>query len=76
MSEDTIFTKIITAGVVTVIASFSSCTAYTNYDDNIAMTKMVEKGADPIDARCAVKGNSTTTCGIRAASKNKNEAAD
>jgi len=37
----------------------------------VAMTKMVAGGADPQDAKCAVKGGSFEICAIRAGIKFK-----
>lgn len=58
--------KIIALSICFVIASFSSCTAYTNYDDNKTMKDMVKNGAEPVAARCAVKGSATGVCEILA----------
>ncbi len=55
-----------------IVASIGGCSSVQNYQDNSAMVEMVIKGADPIDAKCAIKGNtSETVCAIRAATKNK-----
>jgi len=60
--------KIIAISCCFVIATFSSCTAYISHDDNVAISEMVKNGANPIEAKCAVKEN-TTLCVIVASKK-------
>ena len=42
-----------------VILMFASCTAGISIHDNETMKDMVVNGATPIEARCAVKGESS-----------------
>ena len=71
-AEDVMVWKIVMAAICTVVALFGGCTGTINYQDNAAMVEMVAKGADPQDARCAIKGEQQSgSCAIRAASKNK-----
>lgn len=71
MEEDNKFWKIITTAICFVIVSIGGCNAAINHQDNSAMVEMVSQGADPLDARCAIKSSASTECGIRAATKNK-----
>ena len=68
---ETKITGIIVIGICFVIASFGGCSAVVNHQDNAAMVEMVKAGADPLDANCAIKGDTSNSCVIRAASKNK-----
>ena len=57
--------RIIATAVVLIIACFSGCTALTNIKDNNAIVAMVEKGADPIKAKCAIRPDDRgIVCGI------------
>ena len=73
MDNERFLIKAVTTSIVLIIASFSGCNVAISYDDNKAMRSMVENGADPIDARCAIKGSVESYCDIRAASKIKGE---
>lgn len=50
----------------TVILLFTAIIALISYNDNEAVTKMVQAGAHPLDARCAVGGGASNVCAIRA----------
>lgn len=63
--------KIVATSVCVLIVSMGGCGSIINIQDNNAMIKMVADGADPLDAKCAVKGYGTLPCLIRAATKNK-----
>lgn len=64
--------KIVMVAICTVVALIGGCTGTINYQDNTAMVDMVSHGADPQDARCAIKATDNTgNCSIRAATKNK-----
>lgn len=56
-------------GICSVIASFGGCTATINYHDNQAIVAMVEKGADPIKAKCAIRPNSADHACVLATQK-------
>lgn len=59
--------KIVSIAFCFCIACFSSCTAVVNYTDASVMLDMVNKGANPLDAKCAIKGASAQgECIIRA----------
>jgi hypothetical protein len=62
--------KTIVIGVCAFAALVSGCNGMINYQDNTAIVEMVAKGADPLDAQCAVK-EQNSSCFIRAATKNK-----
>ena len=47
----------------------SSCSVAVNYQDNNAMTEMVNHGVDPLDALCAIKGSTNDVCLVRSARK-------
>ena len=71
-AEDVMVWKIVMVAICTAVALIGGCNGTINYQDNAAMVEMVANGADPQDARCAVKGEQqSATCGIRAATKNK-----
>ncbi len=55
---------------VLIVASVASCTAYQNKVDDESMLEMIRYGADPIGAKCAVKGSSNSECAIIAAKLN------
>lgn len=59
----------IVSGLVIVCCAMASCTHEKNKSDNIAMTEMVKHGADPVAAKCAVKGAANSECAILAAKK-------
>lgn len=46
-------------GLCAIAFFMKSCNVQNNESDNLAMVKMVGEGADPIAARCAVKGSGT-----------------
>ena len=69
MEEDNTWLKVIALIVCVFILSTTGCNVGINYDNNRAMELMVTKGADPMDARCAVKGLVNTVCAIRATTK-------
>ncbi len=71
MEDDTKIFKIMAIATCTLIATMGGCSAATNYQDNTAMVAMVSHGADPIDARCAIKGAEINACVVRAATKNR-----
>ena len=71
MQEETKVWKIVIIGFCTFVATIGGCNATTNHQDNTAMVEMVSRGADPIDARCAVKDSSINVFVIRAATKNR-----
>jgi len=60
---------VVVAGIILVVCAMGSCTHEVNKSDNIAMTEMVKNGADPIAAKCAVKGAANSECAILAAKK-------
>jgi hypothetical protein len=70
MDDSNVFAKIVVIGLVAALASITSCTAYVSHDDNMAMDSMVENGAHPIDARCAVKSDTESRiCLVRITAK-------
>lgn len=70
--EDVRVWKIVMVAIGTVVALIGGCSGMINYQDNTAMADMISKGADPQDARCAVKGEQPPgVCAIRAATKSK-----
>ena len=74
MEDNKLYTtiwRVVMASLCIIIATFSGCKMTTNYQDNSAMVEMVSKGADPLDARCAVMTTEGSLCAIRAATKNK-----
>lgn len=51
------------AVIVLTVSVFGSCTAYVNNKDNRAIVELVQAGANPLQATCAIKGvNSGTPC--------------
>ncbi len=59
--------KVFLIGFCFFISAISSCAATVQINDNKTMLEMVNKGASPIDAKCAVKGNERDgICAIRA----------
>jgi hypothetical protein len=58
-------------GIVIVCCAMTTCTVRNNNSDNAAMAEMVKNGAEPLAARCAVKGstNQASECAILAAKK-------
>ena len=55
---------------VAAVASVSGCVATNNYNDNRAVVELVEKGADPMAAKCAIRPNdSAPSCVFVAARK-------
>ena len=65
------FWKIIGTTVCLLSIVIASCSNAVNCKDNEAMVEMVAKGADPLDARCAIKNTEGAVCSVRAAIKNK-----
>lgn len=59
--------KLLVVGACFVFATFASCTVAVNYHDAAAMKEIIDKGADPIAARCAVKTADSSMCAIYAA---------
>lgn len=41
---------------VLIVASFAGCTAHVNYVDDKATQEIIQHGADPIAAFCAIRG--------------------
>lgn len=69
MNDDPIL-KFLAIVTFSVTATIAGCSGAINYQDNAAMVEMVSKGADPQDARCAVKGATNQgECVIRATIK-------
>lgn len=67
MDTDKVLAIILPVSVCLIVACFSSCTVQINKADNNAITEMVKNGADPISAKCAVKGEgSSESCVISA----------
>lgn len=64
MDEFTQALGIVILGLVLVCCAMASCTATVSKDDNKAMVEMVKNGADPIAAKCAVKGSAGSECAI------------
>lgn len=65
-------TKAIVIVLCSLLASVSSCSMVTNYQDNTAVGALVKAGADPIDALCSIRtSNSATNCGVRIALKGR-----
>ncbi len=63
MNDNTIAAICATIVAVVVVTSPLACSA----NDNHAVTKMVQAGANPLDAKCAVtQGSPSTVCVIRA----------
>lgn len=56
-------------GIIICVCAMASCAHKVSVDDNQTMAQMVKEGADPIAAKCAVKGSSSTECGILAAAR-------
>lgn len=69
--EETKIWKIVMTAICVFTALIGGCNGTINYQDNTAMENMVKNGADPQDARCAIKGQGTAECAIRAATKIK-----
>lgn len=61
--------KVICICVVLIVMSIGGCSGYTSYSNNLTIKAMVEAGANPIDAGCAVSGISidSAPCVSRAA---------
>ena len=74
--EETKVWKIVMVAICIVIATMGGCQGTINYQDNTAMVDMVNKGADPLDARCAIKSSDNSMCAIRAASKKQMKVAN
>lgn len=54
--------------VAILVGGIGSCTCVVNHQDDIVMAQMVEHGADPLSAKCAVKGEGQSgACAIIAA---------
>jgi hypothetical protein len=68
MEEETKVWKIVMAAICTVIATIAGCDATNTYNNTRAIAEIVERGADPIDARCAVYGGGNE-CVVRATRK-------
>ena len=68
MEEETKVWKIVMAAICTAIATIAGCDATNTYTKTRAVAEIVERGADPIDARCAVF-NGGNMCTVRAARK-------
>jgi len=66
-------TAILAISAMAIILTLATCDVVVSANDNKAMTEMVQSGADPVDARCAIRGsyNSSPVCAIRAATKSK-----
>lgn len=56
-------------GLVLCTFAITSCVHYGDKIDNEAITEMVKHGADPIAAKCAVKGPDNLDCVVLAAKK-------
>lgn len=55
---------------VAFVACTSGCVATNNWNDNRAVVALVEKGADPMAAKCAIRPNdSAPACALVAAKK-------
>ena len=68
MDENTFWSRVwmsIAVLIAVVIVTVGGCTAY----ESARIADAVERGADPIDARCGIAGmgNSLSICSIRAA---------
>lgn len=61
---DNEFFKGIAAFLALIVAFFATITVIS-YNDNESVTKMVQAGAHPLDARCAVGGGTKEVCAIR-----------
>lgn len=55
-------TRACIAGVVLIFLSCAGCQSIQNWQDDLSMTKMVEHGANPLQARCAIKGSVNNEC--------------
>lgn len=63
MNENEFWVKVwalVAGGVLGIALTIGACDAYSNY----TMLQMVEKGADPIKARCSVYGSGTSNAAI------------
>lgn len=70
--SDNLFTKILVYGLCFVVLSIGACTTTVNYQDNKAIEKLVSLGANPLDAKCAIRGEAerSTACTVRATQHN------
>jgi len=74
MSDNTFYGCIwlsVAAVVMTLIATVGGCTAY----ESKRIADAIDKGADPIDARCGIAGTTHsggTICAMRAAREKTN----
>ena len=58
--------KVVFAAIIATLAALFAMITGISYNDNEAVVKMVQAGAHPLDARCAVSGGSSNVCALRA----------
>lgn len=67
MEPDTIIAWVIGSAVFSIFLLGSSCSCIQNYQDDsamVAMVAMVQHGASPVAARCAIHGSSDGVCAM------------
>lgn len=70
ISDDVRMARVAATAFLGVVLSIGGCAATNNYTDNAAIVAMVEKGADPIAAKCAIRPSDTApVCALVAARK-------
>ena len=60
--------RVLIVAVATVFVSICGSCSFQSANDNATLVEMASKGANPLDAKCAVKGGNSETaiCAIRA----------
>ena len=70
MDEGYVFFRAGCIAAVLIIASFAGCTAHQNYVDDAATVELVAKGANALEAWCAIRGSGENArCAILASRK-------